>query len=122
MNFNLLTNFALLVFFLAFICLILIQLKKLLKTKSRLETFLLDLNLLNKNIQSIIDVSKVSFSSHKDIEKKEQNICQNCKSRLVYIDFSSNKLFYYKCKLSGEYIKLDYSCNSFQKDLQDSKI
>lgn len=122
MNINLLGDFAIIGISLAFTFLIIVQSKKLWKIKSNLEVFLFDIIRLNENIQRIIDASKGKSIEVRELDGIEKRICEKCKNRVTYINFSYNGFFQYKCKLSNEDIKLDYSCKSFQEDLQDSKI
>ena len=122
MNINLLGDFAIIGISLAFIFLIIVQSKKLWKIKSNLEVFLFDIIKLNENIQRIIDASKGKSIEIRELDGIEKRICEKCKNRVTYINFSYNDFFQYKCKLSNEDIKLDYSCKSFQEDLQNSKI
>lgn len=122
MNINLLGDFAIIGISLAFTFLIIVQSKKLWKIKSNLEVFLFDIIKLNENIQRIIDVSKDKSIDVRELDGREKRTCENCKNRITYINFSYNDFFQYKCKLKNEDIKLDYTCKSFQKDLQNSKI
>jgi len=120
MNLNALAEMAILIVFIVFIALILLQIKKLWKVKSNLGTFLAELKLLNSNFNNIIDMADVEFD--KIMKTDEQKICQYCKNKIAYLDISKENIFYYKCKLNSKDINLDYSCKSFQKDLQNSKI
>ena len=122
MNINLLGDFAIIGISLAFTFLIIVQSKKLWKIKSNLEVFLFDIIRLNENIQRIIDASKGKSIEVRELDGIEKRICENCKNRVTYINFSYNDFFQYKCKLNNEDIKLNYTCKSFQEDLQDSKI
>jgi len=122
MNINLLGDFAIIGISLAFTFLIIVQSKKLWKIKSNLEVFLFDIIRLNENIQRIIDASKGKSIEVRELDGIEKRICEKCKNRVTYINFSYNDFFQYKCKLSNEDIKLDYSCKRFQEDLQNSKI
>ncbi len=122
MNINLLGDFAIIGISLAFTFLIIVQSKKLWKIKSNLEVFLFDIIKLNENIQRIIDISKDKSIDVGELDGREKRTCENCKNRITYINFSYNDFFQYKCKLKNEDIKLDHTCKSFQKDLQNSKI
>ena len=122
MSVSLLVDFTIITISLAFTFLVIINAKKLLRIKSNLELFLLDIIRLNENIQSIIDISKGKCTGAVDLDGIQKRICENCKNRVTYIDFSNRDFFQYKCKLNNKDIKLDYTCKSFQKDLQNSKI
>ena len=103
--------------------LISLQAKKMWKIKSELERFLSNLKELNRSVKKIMDSSaKNKYKSFNELIGNEQKICESCKNRTTFIDFSFNNIFYYKCKLNNKEIKLSHTCKSYQKDLQNSKI
>lgn len=115
-------NYILVAIFSSFIVLLFFQVKKMWKIKITLDVFLSDLKNLNKNINQIINFSENRCINISNLNVVEEKICENCKNRVTYLDFSFENIFYYKCRLNNKDIALNNTCKNYQKDLQNSKI
>src|SRR4030042_1646316 len=108
MNLNHFLNIGIIIVSVFITFLISLQARRMWKVKSELEKFLSNLKELNRNVKKIMDSSaKNKYKSFKELINNEQKICENCKNRTTFIDFSFDNIFYYKCRLNNKEIELN---------------
>jgi hypothetical protein len=99
---------------------LLMQLRKVLAMKSRMEKFLKDLRSLNEGARtgSLSPDSSSSTAKRKSV----RHVCEFCKSRVTYVNHDSDDLFTFACRRDQHPVKLEDTCEHFVKDLHNSTI